>query len=131
MIDQQAEKDGTQSTRPARIHGLSGRRKPTRDGLEIINRLFFDGRPVKMVELEVARLTAAIAREAYDMREAAGLGCSRLARKVGTTADVIRRLEDDDYDDENGIAMLQRIASALGRRVEIRVLPEKARKRPA
>jgi hypothetical protein len=43
----------------------------------------------------------------------------QLARLVGTTASVICRLEDADYEGHY-LAMLHRIAAALNRRVEIR-----------
>jgi len=38
---------------------------------------------------------------------------------VGTTASVICRLEDAEYDGHS-LAMLRRIAEALGKRVEVR-----------
>ena len=43
---------------------------------------------------------------------------------VGTTASVICRLEDADYEGHS-MAMLNRIAGALDRRVEIRFVPVK------
>ena len=49
-----------------------------------------------------------------------------LAKRVGTTQSVISRLEDADYDGHS-LAMLNRIAAAVHRRVEIRFV---ARKRP-
>ncbi len=44
---------------------------------------------------------------------------------VGTTASVICRLEDADYEGHS-LAMLQRIAAALNKRVEIRFVPRQA-----
>ncbi len=44
---------------------------------------------------------------------------------VGTTALVICRLEDADYEG-HPLAMLQRIAAALNKRVEIRFVPRQA-----
>ena len=41
---------------------------------------------------------------------------------IGTTASVICRLEDADYEGHS-LAMLNRIAGALHRRVEIRFVP--------
>jgi ribosome-binding protein aMBF1 (putative translation factor) len=106
------------------------KRKPTRDLLEIIHRRFYEGRPERMIELEEARATAAIARQVYDLREKAGLSRRELARLVRTTESVIRCLEEDDYDGQS-LEMLQRIAHALGRRVDIRLLPLRAKKKPA
>jgi hypothetical protein len=48
---------------------------------------------------------------------------------VGTTASVICRLEDADYEGHS-LAMLRRIAAALGKRAEIRFLPEKQHLKP-
>ena len=57
-----------------------------------------------------------------DAEIAAGLPQAQLAKLVGTTASVICRLEDSDYEGHS-VAMLRRIATALDRRVEIRFLP--------
>jgi hypothetical protein len=46
--------------------------------------------------------------------------------RVGTTASVISRLEDDDYAGHS-LAMLRRIATALNKRVEIRFVPLRSR----
>jgi transcriptional regulator with XRE-family HTH domain len=62
---------------------------------------------------------AEIARKIYDLRTQAGLSQRALAKLVGTTASVICRLEDSDYEGHS-LAMLRRIAAALNRRVEIR-----------
>jgi transcriptional regulator with XRE-family HTH domain len=55
----------------------------------------------------------------HDVRTKARLTQKKLAALVGTTASVISRLEDADYDGHS-LAMLRRIASALDKRVEIR-----------
>ena len=51
----------------------------------------------------------------------AGLSQRALARLVDTTASVICRLEDADYEGHS-LAMLRRIAAALDKRVEIRFI---------
>ena len=61
----------------------------------------------------------------YDMRTAAGMSQRELAKRVGTTASVICRLEASDYEGHT-LAMLNRIASALGRRIELHALPKSA-----
>src|SRR5438093_8304905 len=58
----------------------------------------------------------------YDLRTKAGLSQAQFAKLVGTTASVICRLEDADYEGHS-LAMLNRIAAALHRRVEIRFVP--------
>ena len=65
---------------------------------------------------------AQIARALYDLRTRAGLTQSALAKKVDTTASVISRLEDSEYEGHS-LAMLRRIADALGKTVEIRFVP--------
>ena|ERR1700690_1630132 len=64
-------------------------------------------------------LHSEIARKIYDLRTKAGLSQRELAKKVGTTASSICRLEDADYDGHS-LLMLKRIAEALDKRVEIR-----------
>jgi transcriptional regulator with XRE-family HTH domain len=53
-----------------------------------------------------------------------GLSQRALAKLVGTTASVICRLEDADYEGHS-MAMLNRIAAALNKRVEIHFVPIK------
>jgi transcriptional regulator with XRE-family HTH domain len=60
-----------------------------------------------------------VAKRLYNLRTKAGLSQRQLARKVGTTASAICRLEDADYQGHS-LSMLRRIAAALGKRVEIR-----------
>ena len=96
--------------------------KGTRDALKIIDKLFFDGHPERIAALEQEMLNAEVAHEIYDLRTSAGLTQRQLALKVGTTASVISRLEDADYDGHS-LSMLQRIAFALGQRVEVKFKP--------
>ena len=63
-------------------------------------------------------LAADIASQIYNLRKRAGLSQRQLAAKVGTTASVICRLEDSDYDGHS-LSMLKRIAAALGKQVKI------------
>lgn len=109
---------------------MTERRKPTRDGLEILRRRFDYRHPERAAALEQERITAAIARQAYDLREEAGLARHQMARKIGTTSREILRLEENDFEGD-ALLMLQRIAGALGCRVEVRVLPRSVRKKPA
>ena len=68
-------------------------------------------------------LTAAdVASQIYKLRCRSGLSQRQLAAKVGTTASVICRLEDADYEGHS-LTMLRRIATALGREVKIVFVP--------
>lgn len=98
--------------------------KPTDDAVEILHRRLVDDDPEKIAELEKIRADNDVARKIYDLRTKAGLSQRALAKLVGTTASVICRLEDADYDGHS-LAMLNRIATALDKRVEIRFLPIK------
>jgi DNA-binding XRE family transcriptional regulator len=60
-----------------------------------------------------------IAELIHQVRTEAGLSQRELAKLIGTSASAICRLEDADYDGHS-MAMLRRIAEALGRRVEVR-----------
>jgi ribosome-binding protein aMBF1 (putative translation factor) len=97
--------------------GKSERR--TTDAVEILRRRFVEGDPESEALLEEVRAEAEVARTIYRLRSGAGLTQQALAQRVGTTASVISRLEDADYQGHS-LAMLRRIAAALGRRVEIR-----------
>jgi ribosome-binding protein aMBF1 (putative translation factor) len=75
----------------------------------------------EIVNVEAAQLV-------YELREKAGLSQRELAKKVGTTASVICRMERADY--EGSLPMLRRIAGAMNRRLELRAVPIKARTTP-
>ena len=83
---------------------------------------FIAGPPERERAYEQALFDTEVASKVYDLRTKAGLSQAALAKKVGTTAAVISRLEDADYEGHS-VAMLRRIAAALNRRVEIRFLP--------
>jgi ribosome-binding protein aMBF1 (putative translation factor) len=101
---------------------MAKKRVLTTDAVEILHRRFYEGRPERIAQLEEARANEDVARKICELRTKAGLTQSELARLVGTTASVICRLEDADYEGHS-MAMLRRIAAALNRRVEIRFVP--------
>ena len=108
----------------------SKRGRRTTDAVEILRRRFVEGNPESEALLEEVRAEAEVARTIYRLRTGAGLTQQALAERVGTTASVISRLEDADYTGHS-LAMLRRIAAALGRRVEIRFPAMKTIKDPA
>ena len=83
---------------------------------------YIKGDPTREDSFENEVLNAKIARDLYDLRTKAGLTQRQLAKLVGTTASVICRLEDADYEGHS-LLMLQRIAAALNKKVEIRIVP--------
>lgn len=100
------------------------RREPTSDGLEILYRRYIEGDPEMAAMVEEEYANAEVAQKIYDLRTQAGLTQRQLAKRVGTTASVICRLENADYQGHS-LAMLRRIADALDRRVEIRFVKKK------
>jgi DNA-binding XRE family transcriptional regulator len=96
-------------------------RQRTADAVAVLHHRYFEGNPKKLALLEEERANVAVAKQIYDLREKAGLTQRELAKLVGTTASVICRLEDADYEGHS-LAMLRRIAEAFHKRVEIRFL---------
>jgi ribosome-binding protein aMBF1 (putative translation factor) len=101
---------------------MAKRVNPASDALEILTRRYYRGKPDRLKGLEGVRANDEIARKISQMRTAAGLTQGQLAKRIGTTASVICRLEDADYEGHS-LAMLRRIGVALDRRVEIRFVP--------
>ncbi len=106
------------------------KKRPTTDAVEILHRRYYKGKPERLAALERARANDQLARKIVALRTEAGLSQRQLARRVGTTASVICRLEDADYEGHS-LAMLNRIATALNRRVEIRFVPAEKRAQSA
>ena len=100
------------------------KRSTTTDALEILDRLFYQGKPERQRQLAEMEANDEIGRKIYELRTKAGLTQAQLGKLIGTTASVICRLEDADYEGHS-MAMLRRIAAALNKRVEIRFLPVK------
>ena len=101
---------------------MAKREKPAIDAMEVLHRRFYEGKPTRLKNLEEARANEEIARKIHELRTAATLTQTQLAKLIGTTASVICRLEDADYEGHS-LAMLRRIAGALNQRVEIRFVP--------
>jgi ribosome-binding protein aMBF1 (putative translation factor) len=74
--------------------------------------------PQRQADFEQELINVQAAQLLYDMRAKAGLSQRELAKRVGTTASVICRLEAADYEGHT-LAMIRRIATALNRRLEL------------
>jgi DNA-binding XRE family transcriptional regulator len=96
--------------------------KRTKDGLAILHKRFYEGKAQRVAALEEARAAVEVARKLIHLRTEAGLTQRQLAKLVGTTASVICRLEDADYEGHS-LSMLRRIAIALNQRVQISFVP--------
>lgn len=96
----------------------------TDDAVKILHRRYVKDDPNIINELEKIRADNDVAKKIYDLRTKSGLSQREFAKLVGTTASVICRLESADYEGHS-LAMLNRIAGALNKRIEIRFLPLK------
>jgi predicted transcriptional regulator len=95
----------------------------TKDALKIIDRMVGQDKELRDLIAEET-INVRVARMIYDARIKAGLTQKELAKLVGTTQSVIARLEDADYEGHS-LSMLNRIAAALNKRIDIRFLAAK------
>ena len=101
---------------------MTKRTKTTSDALAILHKRHYEGDPNRLRGLSEMRTNEEIARQILSLRSAAGLSQAQLAKLIGTTASVICRLEDADYEGHS-LAMLRRIGAVLDQRVEVRFVP--------
>jgi DNA-binding XRE family transcriptional regulator len=101
---------------------MTAKKKLQSPALQFTYGRYIKGKPEREASFEAELANAEVARKLYDLRTKAGLSQRELAKLVGTTASVICRLEDADYEGHS-LAMLRRIAEALNKRVEIRFVP--------
>ena len=78
--------------------------------------------PALRTAIAEQKLNVRVAEMIHEARTVAGLSQTRLAKLIGTSQSVISRLEDADYDGHS-LTMLRRIADALHRRLEVRMIP--------
>lgn len=91
------------------------------DAGRILRRRFVGDDRVRAAGIDRERVNAEIAEEIYTLRVGAGLTQGQLAERIGTHQSAISRLEDADYEGHS-LAMLRRVAEALGRRLEVRMV---------
>lgn len=100
-------------------------KKTTTDATKILAGLA--GRnPARQQAFEEEVANREVAHQIFQLRQKAGVSQAELARRIGTTQSVISRLEDADYEGHS-LAMLNRIAAAVERRVQIRFVPRRRR----
>jgi len=98
------------------------KKKLTTDAVEIIYRRIIGEDADMKALLAEAESEMDIAEQIYNLRTEAGLSQQELADRISTSASVICRLEDADYEGHS-LSMLRRIAAALDRRVKVSFLP--------
>lgn len=109
---------------------MRARSAKSTDGLSILYRQFYEGRPKRIAQLDEAIANDEIARKIYELRTKSRLTQKQLAKLVKTTPSVISRLEDADYEGHS-LTMLNRIAAAMNMRVKIEFVPQPKKRRPA
>ena len=92
-----------------------------KDHLDELIENFVGGDPKRQAMLDEETVNCESAQLVYELRTKAGLTQRQLAKRVGTTASVICRMEQADYD--GSLAMLRRITGALNQRLELRAVP--------
>ena len=95
----------------------------TTDALKIMDQMIGDDPNLRTLIAE-ATINAEVAQLIYDARTQAGITQQQLAKLIDSSQPVIARLEDADYEGHS-LTMLQRIAEALDRRLEITLAPRK------
>jgi ribosome-binding protein aMBF1 (putative translation factor) len=99
--------------------------KPTRPksaAMRFLRKRYIGDNPKRIASLEMEREGLDIADKIYNLRAKAGISQRELAKRVGTTAANICRLENADYHGHS-LSMLRRIAAALKMRIDVRFLP--------
>ena len=97
----------------------------TKDALSILQGVTGSHAGIK-AGIAQAKINFEVAQMIYDARTKAGLSQRELADLIGSRQPVIARLEGADYEGHS-LTMLQRIAAALGQRLELRFVPRRKR----
>ncbi len=104
--------------------------KKTSDAVKMLHDRYYKGDAKRQAALDQERINAKIARDIYRLRQKHKLTQKELAAKVKTTPSVISRLENADYPGHS-LDMLQRIATALNQRIEVKFVPTHEKRRAA
>lgn len=108
---------------------MAPKRSPRGDALDYITERYKLDTPGHWASMAKDHANVDVSMMVYALRTAAGLTQAGLARRVGTTASAISRLEDAEYRGHS-MAMLRRIAEAVGMKVVVRFAPLESKPRP-
>jgi len=97
-------------------------KRPKSAGLRYLRDRYIGEDARRLASVEEERANLDIACKIYHLRTKAGLSQRELAKRIGTSAANICRLENADYQGHS-LSMLRRIAAALEMRVDVRFLP--------
>lgn len=101
----------------------------TSDALKILDQITGDDAEMQDMIAEES-VNAQVAQMIFEARTAANLTQKELAALIGSKQPVIARIEDADYEGHS-VSMLQRIAAALDKQLDIRLLPGPKQRRSA
>jgi ribosome-binding protein aMBF1 (putative translation factor) len=87
---------------------------------------YVDDKPNSIASFEEEMLHARIAKRIHDLRVEAGISQRELAHRIGTSPSAISRLENTKYRGHS-LSMLQRVAAALGRGIELKFITGRSR----
>ncbi len=106
------------------------KQRPKSEALwDFLHERYISGNPERERRVQQELVNAEVAEQIYQIRQEAGLTQRELARLVGTSSSAISRLEDADYRGHS-LSMLQRIAKALNKRLEVRFVGWERTPRP-
>ena len=117
----------TSRATPLKPSNGAGKRKFASSTVQFLYDRYVGNDEQAVADYEQELLNVEIARKLYELRTKAGLSQRELAKRVGTSASAICRLEDADYEGHS-LSLLKRIADALGNRIEVRFVPRKPAK---
>jgi DNA-binding Xre family transcriptional regulator len=101
---------------------------PTSAALQYLDPSFFERSPKHRAALEEARASQEIGRLVYDLRVKSGLSPRELARAAGLTPKALEKLENG-ANPRLALGQLRQVATALGQRVELKLVAERKTRR--
>jgi lambda repressor-like predicted transcriptional regulator len=99
---------------------MATRKKPSA-ALQYLDPSFFEHSPKHRAALEEARASQEIGRLVAGLRTGSGMSVRELARAAGLTPKALEKLVSGT-NPRLGLAQLRQVASALGRRVEVKIV---------
>ncbi len=103
--------------------------KQTKNALDIVDQMIGADDQIR-TDIAEETIHSRVASLLFDARDKAGLTQTQLAELIGTKQSVIARLESANYEGHS-LSMLVRIATALGNRIEISLVPRDVARRTA
>ena len=102
---------------------MAAKKKPAA-ALQYLDPSFFERNPKHRAQLEEAKAYQEIARAFFDLRAASGLSAKEVGRAAGMSTRTIEKLESGEHPRPT-LALLRQVASALGKKVELRLVAGK------